>query len=164
MLAVHSDHLPSPAIESEQEPSLSEVDISVPKQQTKRKLFTPLNILILLATLTIIGAGTYYILSSDAKDMKNQIKESHDKIITYADSSKKDGSNTGSSSSKASTSSDKPIPRSRPAGKDVISSNPKLTGGPSGGGDDEDDEERDDNSEKKKSMGSSTEVDSEEDE
>lgn len=163
MLAVQPEHLPSPALEADHEPSFTEVDISVPKQQTKRKIFTPLNIMILLAALTILGVGAYYVFSSDAKDIKNQIQESHDKIITYADSSKKEGSNSGSSSSKSSTNNNKPNPRSQPAGKDVISSNSKLTGAP-GGGDDEDDGEGDDNSEKKNSVGSTTEVDSEEDE
>lgn len=170
MLAVNSEHIPSPmqhtAEEYQEEPSLSEAEVAPLKQQAKRKLLTPLNILIILSALTLIGLGSYFLIAqSSAKDIQNKINESHDKIISYADSSsQKDGSSTGSSSSKSSSNNNKPNQRSTPAGKKVISSNNKLTGaGSPPNGDDEDD--RDDNSEKKKnsmSGGSSTEIDSEE--
>ena len=114
------------------------------KQVAKSKFFTPLNIMIIIATLAIIGAGTYYFinLNSDT-NMKNSINESHGKIIEYAGSSKKDGSNSGSSSSKSSNSNNKPNSKSIPASKGVISSNPGLTGSTGSGsdepeGDDED--------------------------
>lgn len=169
MLAVDSEHIPSPMQHSveeyQDEPSLGEVETAPLKQQEKRKLLTPLNILIILAALTLLGLGSYYLIAqSSPKDIQNKINESHDKIISYADSSsQKDGSNTGSSSSKTSSNNNKPNQRSNPAGKKVISSNGKLTGaGSPPNGDDEDD--RDDNSEKKKSLsgGSSTEIDSDE--
>ena len=170
MLAVNSEHVPSPmdnhTQEAEIEPTLSEVDATPLKQQTKKKLLTPLNILIILAALALVGLGSYYLYSlSQGGDMKNKINETHDKIITVADSSSQKGSNTGSSSSKSSSNNNKPNGRSQPADKKVISSNPKLTGGspPNGGGDDEDE---DNNSGKKNSGsggGSSTEVDSNED-
>ena len=92
MLAVDSEHIPSPmqsnTQEQEFEPSLTEADVTPLKQQTKRKLFTPINILIILSALALISLGGYYLysLSSDT-DMKNKINESHDTIITYADSS-----------------------------------------------------------------------------
>ena len=168
MLAVNSEHIPSPmntTQEQEIEPSLSEVDVSPAKQQIKKKILTPLNILIILAALALLGLGAYYLYSlSQGTDMKTKISETHDKIIKVADSSSQKGSNTGSSSSKSSSNNNKPNGRSQPAGKKVISSNPKLTGGspPNGGGDDEDE---DNNSGKKNSGsgGSSTEVDSNED-
>lgn len=172
MLAVDSEHIPSTmqsAQEQQIEPSLSEVDVSHPKQETKRKLLTPLNIMIFLGALALIGIGSYYLLNINSeKDMKNKINESHKNIISYADSSKKDGSNSGSTSSKSSSNNDKPNTRSQPAGKDVISSNGKLTGSsgspPNGGGDDEEDEDGDgDSSKKKHTLGSSTEEDSQED-
>ncbi len=139
------------------------MDIAPLKQQTKRKLFTPLNILILLATVTILGVGSYYLLGSNGQDMKNQIQQTHDKIITYADSSsRKDGSTSGSTSSKSSSNNNKPNARSQPASKGVISSNSKLTG--AGDGEEPNEDDRDgDNSDKKYSIGSTTEVDSEED-
>jgi hypothetical protein len=166
-MSVDVEHLPSPqnpATETEQEPSLTDVNVTIPKQITKRKIFTPMNIMILLAVVAVVGLGTYYVLnlSSDSKDMTNQIKESHDKMITYADSSKKEGSSSGSTSSKSSSNNNKPNPRSQPAGKDVIGSNGKMTSSGSPG--DDEDENKDDNSEKKKnSLGSTTEPDSEED-
>jgi len=50
-----------------------------------------------LAIVAAIGVGSYYIynLNSD-KEITNQINLNQDKIITYADSSKKEGSNSGS--------------------------------------------------------------------
>jgi hypothetical protein len=88
--------------------------------------------------VVVLGAGSYFLLNiTSEKDIKNQLTESHDKIITYADSSKKEGSSSGSSSSKSSNNNNKPIPRSIPAQKGVISSNPGLTGSGSPG-DDED--------------------------
>ena len=141
MLAVNSEHLSSqmePAIE----PTLEESELMPLKQQARKKVFTPLNILIALAALIAVGIGTYYLLSmAQPKEVQNQINQSHDKIINHADSSKKDGSNSGSSSSKSSTNNNKPNPRSQPASKTVISSNSKLTGSTSSGapGDDEDD-------------------------
>lgn len=169
MLAVHSELRPEPSQENTQEidmePSLGEVDTAPLKQQSKKKLLTPINILIILAALAIVGLGSYYLFSlSSGTDMKNKINESHEKIITNADSSSQKGSNTGSSSSKSSSNNNKPNGKSQPASKGVISSNSKLTGaGSPPNGDDED--EGDGSSEKRKSNsgGSSTEVDSEED-
>lgn len=167
MLAVNSEHIPSPmqtTQEQEIEPTLSEVDLSRPKQETKRKLLTPLNIMIFLAALSLIGIGSYYLLNLNSeKDMKNKINESHKKIISYADSSKKEDSNSGSSSSKTPSNNNKPNSRSQPASKTVISSNGKLTGSgspPNGGDDGEDDEDDDHNSDKKHTGGSSTDEDS----
>jgi hypothetical protein len=169
MLAVEHEHMPSPmhsSLDNEIEPSLTEPEIAPLKQQSKKKLLTPLNIMIILAALTLIGLGSYYLFSlSVDPDLKSQIKESHGQIISNADSSsQKDGSNTGSSSSKSSTNNNRPNARSQPAQRGPISSNSKLTGaGSPPNGDDEDD--RDDSSDKKKSNsgGSSTEIDSEED-
>jgi hypothetical protein len=94
--------------------------------------------MIVLAVVAAVGAGTYYFLNLNSeKEITNQINLSHDKIITYADSSKKEGSNSGSSSSKSSNSNSKPNQKSQPASKGIISSNPGLTGSGSPGGDDE---------------------------
>ncbi|MCB0368971.1 MAG: hypothetical protein KDD45_05825 [Bdellovibrionales bacterium] len=170
MLAVDSEHIPAPmqdsAHEQEIEPSLTEPDVALPKQQSKKKLLTPLNIMIILAAVTLIGLGGYYLFSlSSGTDTKNKITESHDKIISYADSSSQKGSNTGSTSSKSSSSNNnKPNGKSQPAGKTVISSNSKLTGAgspPSGGGDDEDDEDNNSDKHKSGSGASSTDIDSE---
>ena len=166
MLAVNSEHIPSPQIsnteEHEQEPSFSDVDSVNQKQQTKRKIFTPLNIMIIVASLTLIGLGVYYLTSlSSSTDIKNQINQSHEKIITVADSSKKEGSNSGSSTSKTSSNNDKPNGRSNPVSKTIISSNSKITG--SGNGDEDDDNNGDDNSDKNNKHtvgGSSTDDDS----
>jgi hypothetical protein len=92
MLAVDSEHIPSPmqhtAEEYQDEPSLSEVEAAPLKQQEKRKYLTPINILIILAALTLIGLGSYYLIAqSSPKDIQSKINESHDKIISYADSS-----------------------------------------------------------------------------
>lgn len=146
----------------EQEPSLTEPEIALPKQQTKTKLLTPLNIMIILASLALVGMGSYYLFSlGESTDMKSMINESHANIKTVADSnSQKDGSSTGSDSSKtSSTNNNKPNAKSPPASKDIISSNNKLTGG-TGGRDDEDDEGSD---KPGKNSGGSTEIDSEED-
>lgn len=106
--------------------------------------------MILLAVVTALGVGSYYFLSLNTeKEITNQINLNEGKIITYADSSKKEGSNSGSSSSKSSNSNNKPTPRSHPANKDTISSNPGLTGSGAPGGDDE--EEDGDESKKKQS-------------
>jgi hypothetical protein len=142
------------------------------KQQMKRKLLSPLNITILVAVIAIVGFGTFYLLNSGKEaDIKGSISQSHDKIISHADSSKKDGSNTGSSSSKSSNSNSKPNSKSLPAAKGVISSNPGLTGKIGGSGDepdpnDEDDGDKRDRKLKKASStsGGSTEEDSEEEE
>lgn len=94
--------------------------------------------MIALALIAAIGAGTYYFLDlSSEKEITNQVNLSHDKIITYADSSKKEGSSAGSSSSKSSNSNNKPNQKSIPASKGTISSNPGLTGSGSPNGDDE---------------------------
>lgn len=169
MLAVDSEHIPSPQIgnteEHEQEPSFADVDSVNQKQQTKRKIFTPLNIMIIVAALTLVGLGVYFLTSlSSANDIKNQINQSHEKIITVADSSKKEGSNSGSSTSKTSSNNDKPNGRSNPVSKTIISSNSKLTGSGSNG-DEEDENNGDNNSDKnnKNGGGSSTEDDSSED-
>lgn len=158
MLAAHSErrdqHL-GPAADIE--PSLGEEETAPLKQQTKKKLFTPFNIIIVIAAVVAVGIGAYYLLNmTQAKDIQNQIQQSHDKIISYADSSKKEGSNSGSSSSKASANNNKPNARSQPASKNVISSNSKLTGSTSSGapGDDEDENNGDDGSEKRKNTGS----------
>ena len=167
MLAVDSENISQPQMsnteEHEQEPSFADVDSVNEKQQTKRKLFTPLNILIIIATLTLAGLGVYYLTTlSSSTDIKNQINQSHDKIITYADSSKKEGSNSGSSTSKASSNNDRPNGKTNPVSKTVISSNGKISGS-GGSGDDEDDNNGDNNSDKNKNTGSgsSTEDDSE---
>jgi len=106
--------------------------------------------MIVLAIVAAIGVGSYYLynLNSD-KEITNQINLNQDKIITYADSSKKEGSNSGSSSSKSSNSNNKPTPRSHPASRGTISSNPGLTG--SGAPDGDDEEDGDDSSKKKQS-------------
>jgi len=85
-----------------------------------------------------LGVSLYYLLSLNAdKEITNQINLNEGKIITYADSSKKEGSNSGSSSSKSSNSNNKPTPRSHPASRGTISSNPGLTGSGAPDGDDE---------------------------
>lgn len=146
--------------EADIEPSLAEVDALPVKQQTKKKLLTPLNILIILAALALIGLGGYYLYSlSQGTDMKNKITETHDKIIKVADSSSQKGSNTGSSSSKSSSNNNKPNGKSQPADKKVISSNPKLTGAgspPNGGGDDGEDEDEGSNGKKNSGSGGSS--------
>lgn len=107
-----------------------------PKQVEKKKFFTLPNILIIVVALTVIGCGSYYLFNLGKEiDVKSSISQSHDKIISHADSSKKDGSNSGSASSKSSTSNNKPNAKSMPASKGVISSNPGLIGGKSGSGD-----------------------------
>jgi hypothetical protein len=94
--------------------------------------------MIMLTLVAAIGAGSYYLLDLNSdKEIINQINLNQDKIITYADSSKKEGSNSGSSSSKSSNSNSKPTSRSHPAAKGTISSNPGLTGSGSPDGDDE---------------------------
>jgi hypothetical protein len=130
------------------------------KQVAKSKIFTPLNILIIITSLAIIGAGSYYLLNLSADtSMKSSINESHGKIIEYAGS--KDGSSSGSASSKGSKGSDKPISKSNPASKFVISSNPSLTGssGAGSGSDDPDEDENDgDKNDKIIKKASSTDV------
>ena len=106
--------------------------------------------MIVLALVAAICAGSYYLFNLNSeKEITNQINLNQDKIITYADSSKKEGSNSGSSSSKSSNSNSKPNTRSHPAAKGTISSNPGLTGSGSPGGDD--DEKDSDESKKKQS-------------
>lgn len=93
--------------------------------------------MIALALVAAVAAGGYYFLSlSSEKEITNQINLNSDKIITYADSSKKEGSSAGSSSSKSSNSNAKPNQKSVPASKTTISSNPGLTGNGSPDGDD----------------------------
>ena len=101
-----------------------------PKQVVKpKKLFTPLNITIIVAVIAIVGFGTFYLLNTDKEiDIKSSISQSHGKIIQNADSSKKEGSNSGSSSSKSSTTNDRPNTRSAPMGKDSIRPVPGFTG------------------------------------
>jgi hypothetical protein len=130
-----------------------------PKQELKRQVFTPLNIMIFVSVLAILGFGTYYLLNlTKETDVKSSIGQSHDKIISHADSSKKDGSNSGSSSSKSSTSNSKPNTKSIPASKGVISSNPGLTGKTGSGGDspDPNDEDNGDKRDKQLKKASST--------
>lgn len=108
----------------------------VHKQVSKSKIFTQLNITIMIACLAILGAGTYYFMNVNSEfNMKNSINDSHGKIIENAGSSKKDGSSSGSSSSKSSNSNSKPNSKSAPAGKDVISSNSGITGSIGSGSD-----------------------------
>ena len=142
-----------------------------PKQQLKRKLFSPLNILIFVTLLALLGFGTYYLLDVGKEvDVKSGISQSHDKIITNSDSSKKEGSNSGSSSSKSSNSNSKPNAKSLPASKSILSSNPGLIGKMGSGdeppNDDEDNGDKRDKKLKKASStsGGSTEEDSEDDE
>ena len=165
MLAVQQPQLDHSAHEVEVEPSLDQVEeMPLHKQQEKNKLLTPLNILIILSALALLGIGSYYLYSlSQGTDMKNKINEAHDKIITVADSSSQKGSNTGSSSSKSSSNNNKPNSRSQPADKKVISSNSKLTGSPPNGGGDDEDEDNNSGKKNSGSGGSSTEVDSNED-
>lgn len=141
------------------------------KQEVKRKFLTPLNITIIVAVIAIVGFGAFYLLNVDKEvDLKSSINQSHDKIISHADSSKKDGSNSGSASSKSSNSNNKPNSKSLPASKGVISSNPGLTG-KLGGSDEPDPNDEDDGDKRDKKLkkasstsGGSTEEDSEEDE
>lgn len=129
-----------------------------PKQVEKKKFFTLPNILIIVVAVALIGCGSYYLFNIGKEiDVKSSISQSHDKIISNADSSKKDGSNSGSASSKSSTSNNKPNTKSIPASKGVISSNPGLTG-KSGSGDEppNDDEDNGDKRDKKLKKGSST--------
>jgi hypothetical protein len=133
----------------------------------KSKVFTRINIIILITAVALVGLGTYYLLNINSEvDVKSSISQSHDKIISHADSSKKDGSNSGSSSSKSSNSNSKPNPKSPPASKGVISSNPGLTG-KSGDEPDPNDEEDDGDKRDRKlkrassTSGGSTEEDSE---
>jgi hypothetical protein len=101
-------------------------------------MLTPLNIILILSVVTIVGLGTYYLIDlKPQSDPKSNITQSHDKIISHADSSKKDGSNSGSSSSKSSNGNSKPNQASLPADKNIISSNPSLIGGKMGSGDGE---------------------------
>ena len=140
------------------------------KQVVKpKKLFTPLNITIIVAVIAIVGFGTFYLLNTEKEiDIKSTINQSHGKIIQNADSSKKEGSNSGSSSSKSSTTNDKPNTRSAPVGKDSIRPVPGFTGK---GGDEPDPNDDEDNGEKRdkklkrpsSTSGGSTEEDSEED-
>lgn len=105
--------------------------------------------MIMLALVAAIGAGSYYLLNLNSeKEITNQINLNQDKIITYADSSKKEGSNSGSSSSKSSNSNNKPTPRSHPASRGTISSNPGLVGNGPPDGDDEEDRDGDDSKKK----------------
>lgn len=130
-----------------------------PKQVEKKKFFTLPNILIIVVALAVIGCGSYYLFNMGKEiDVKSSISQSHDKIISHADSSKKDGSNSGSASSKSSTSNNKPNAKSMPASKGVISSNPGLTGksGSSGDEPDPNDEDDGDKRDKKLKKGSST--------
>ena len=165
MLAVHQPQLDHSAQDVQVEPSLDlNEEMPLHKQQEKNKLLTPLNILIFLSALALVGLGSYYLYSlSQGTDMKNKINEVHDKIITVADSSSQKGSNTGSSSSKSSSNNNKPNGRSQPADKKIISSNTKLTGTPPNGGGDDEDEDNNSGKKNSGSAGSSTEVDSNED-
>jgi hypothetical protein len=149
------------------EPSMNEMESLHAKHETGRRLFTPLNILIILAVLAIAGAGTFYFLNLTAAESgKSSISDTRDKIIQYADSSsQKAGSNSGSSSSKSSNSNSKPNSKSLPASKGVISSNPGLTGSSDGGAEDPDGDDEDGDKRKKKTQGgSSTDVTSTEEE
>jgi hypothetical protein len=120
--------------------------------------------LILLAFLSIIGFGTYYFMNLTSEtDVKSSINEAHGKIVSFADSSKKEGSNSGSSSSKSSNSNNKPNPKSLPASKGVISSNPGLNTG-SGNEEPDGDDDEGDKRDKKLKKGSSTDVTSTEEE
>lgn len=167
MLAVESDQRSEPQLHTDEiEPSMDEMQSLHAKHETGQRLFTPLNILIILAVLAIAGAGTYYFMNLNAEEAgKSSISDSHDKIIQYADSSKKEGSNSGSSSSKSSNSNSKPNSKSLPASKGVISSNPGLTGSSDGGAEDPDGDDEDGDKRKKKTQGgSSTDVTSTEEE
>lgn len=143
----------------------------VVKQQEKRKLFTPLNIVLIISLIALAGFTAYYVLNAQgSNDAKNGITQAHDKIISHADSSKKEGSNSGSSSSKSSTSNNKQNSKTAPASKDMISSNPGLLG-KNNGGDEPDPNEEDDGDKRDKKLkktgsmtGSSTEEDSEDSE
>jgi hypothetical protein len=144
----------------------------VVKQQEKRKVFTPLNIVLIISVISLACFAGYYVFNAhNSADAKNAITQTHDKIITHADSSKKEGSNSGSSSSKSSASNNKQNAKTAPASKDMISSNPGLLGKNNGGDepDPNDDEDNGDKREKKlkksgSMTGSSTEEDSEDSE
>lgn len=153
------------------EPTVNESEHMVVKQQEKRKVFTPLNIVLIISLIALAGFAAYYVLQSQgSNDAKNGITQAHDKIISHADSSKKEGSNSGSSSSKSSTSNNKQNSKTAPASKDMISSNPGLLGKSNGDEPDpNDDEDNGDKREKKLKnkgslTGSSTEEDSEDSE
>lgn len=154
----------------EVEPTLTEAeDLSLKQVLKPKKLFTPLNITIIVALIAVVGFGTFYLLNTEKEiDIKSSINQSHGKIIENADSSKKDGSNSGSSSSKTSSTNDKPNTKSLPASKNgAITSNPGLMGK---GGDEPDpnDEDNGDKRDKKlrggSTSGGSTDEDSEEEE
>lgn len=154
------------------EPTMpSEVEEMPVKQEMKRKVLTPLNITIIVALIAIVGFGTFYLINSGKEvDIKSSINQSHEKIITHADSSKQEGSNSGSSSSKtSSTSNNKPHSKTSAVDKNVISGNPGLIG--KNGGDEPDPNDEDDGDKRDKKLkkasstsGGSTEEDSEDDE
>ena len=166
MLAEHQPQLDHSAQDVQVEPSLDQAE-DLPlhnKQQEKKKLLTPLNILIILSALALVGVGSYYLYSlSQGTDMKNKINETHGKIITVADSSSQKGSTDSTSSKSSTTNNNKPNDRSAPADKEVISSNSKLTGSPPNGGGDDEDEDNNSGKKNSGSGGSSTEIDSNED-
>jgi len=92
---------------------------------------TPLNIIIILAVVATLAAGTFYFININSEsDAKNSMNETHSKIIKNADSSNKADSSAGSSNSKtsASTVNNKPNTKTSGASKDIISTNSALTG------------------------------------
>ena len=128
--------------------------------------------MLIISLISLAGFTAYYMLNAQgSNDAKNGITQAHDKIISHADSSKKEGSNSGSSSSKSSTSNNKQNSRTAPASRDMISSNPGLLG-KNNGGDEPDPNDDEDNGEKREkklkkigsTTGSSTEEDSEDSE
>ena len=145
--------------------------MSGPKQQVKKPLLTPYRIIIGVAIFLILVMATYKVYSLASSKTIDQINDAHNKYIQNGDSSsgKDSGSVSGSQSSKNSKNSDKPSGVSKPAGKDIISSNTNTGGFGKGEGDDEDDDEQDSNEEnrrkklmdKNKSDGASTQEESE---
>lgn len=135
----------------------SDIDKITLKDEAKKSFFTPLNILIILSLIAIMGAGTYYLFNvTSEQDIKSGINGSHEKIIQNADSSKKDSTNSQSSSSKSTTGTTKPHQKSLPATKGIISSNPALQNN-KGDGPGEDDEDNGEKRDKKLKKASSTE-------
>ena len=114
--------------EIEQESSLAQTDLPV-KQLDKKQLFQSVNIFILMVVLVLLFLGSYYLYSmSSSAEVKNQINENHDKIISFANSGSKGSTKSGSTTKSSDINNDKPNKNSQPANKDVISSNPKIVG------------------------------------
>ena len=96
------------------------------KQQEKKRCITPTKVAFGVIVLILLAFGAYYLYNitlPSPVDTKMNLNYQKHKEVAGSSSGKETNSQTGSSSSKGSKNSDKPIGVSLPAGKDKISSN-----------------------------------------